>query len=105
MDSIVAQIENNVKVLKDILNEGAPECVITELLGTYLQWIDLSAYVKPEELKDFVVNKCRLAVDYGHQFFTPEEGKEDCHIRLNLATSEENVRKAAENIVNAIKNK
>lgn len=105
MDSVVAQVENNVKVLTEILNEGAPDIVITELQGTYLQWIDLSAYVKPEELKDFVVNKCRLAVDYGSQFFTPEEGKEDCHIRLNLATSEENVRKAAENIVNAIKNK
>ncbi|MDD6188644.1 MAG: pyridoxal phosphate-dependent aminotransferase [Clostridiales bacterium] len=105
LDNVIKQIETNVKVLTDILTEGAPECVITKLQGTYLQWIDLSAYVKPDELKDFVVKECKLAVDYGSQFFTPEEGKEDCHIRLNLATSEENVRKAAENIVRAIKNR
>ncbi len=102
LDGVIETVENNLKVLKEILNEGAPECVFSELQGTYLQWIDLGAYIKPEEIKDFVVKECRLAVDYGHQFFTPEEGKEDCHIRLNLATCEANVRQAAENIVNAI---
>ena len=105
LEGVIGQIENNVRVLTEILEKGAPKCVISELQGTYLQWIDLSAYVKPEELKDFVVKDCRLAVDYGHQFFTPEDGKEDSHIRLNLATSEENVRQAAENIVKAINKK
>ena len=105
LDNVIAQVENNAKIVTEILKEGAPECVITELQGTYLQWIDFAAYVKPEEIKDFAVKECRLAVDYGHQFFTPEAGKNDSHLRLNLATSEENVRKAAENIVKAIKNR
>lgn len=99
LESVIKQVEGNVKTVKDILGNGAPKCVISELEGTYLQWVDIGAYVKPENLREVVQERCGLAVDYGHQFFTPEHGKSDCHIRLNLATSGENVRKAAENLV------
>lgn len=103
LDNVIKQVERNEEVVKEILGEAAPKCVFTKLEGTYLQWIDLAAYVKPEDIKEFMVEKCNLAVDYGHQFFTPEEGKKDSHIRLNLATCEDNVRKAAQNIADAIR--
>ena len=102
LDQVIAQVEGNVRLLEGILREGAPEVVISPLEGTYLQWIDLGAYVKPGDLKAVVQEKCKLAVDFGHQFFTPEMGKEDTHIRLNLATSEDNVRRAAERLVKAL---
>ena len=61
-----------------------------------------------------VLKRCKIAVDWGHQFFPKESrssgdlraveaGKTDCHIRLNLATSEAYVRLAAERLVEALK--
>ena len=42
-----------------------------------------------ENIKDVVQKKCRLAVDYGDWFGGEQFGT---HIRINLATSLENVK-------------
>ncbi len=99
LDQVIAVVENNVRVVTELMQEGAPKVVISPLEGTYLQWLDIGAYVKAEEIKSFMTERCKLAVDYGSQFFTKEAGEGDTHIRLNLATSEDNVRRAAERLV------
>ena len=114
LDGCLETLRSNVRIVEEILGAGLPEAVITPLEGTYLQWIDLAPYVSRERLEDVVLKQCRLAVDWGHQFFPKESrspgdlkavelGKTDCHIRLNLATSEEYVRTAAERLVEALK--
>ena len=51
--------------------------------------------MKPEEMRDFMQKKCRMAVDYGDWFGGERFGG---HIRINLATSMENMKIGAEAI-------
>ena len=100
--------------MEETLPAALPGVVVSPLEGTYLQWVDLGACVKPEELKSVVQDQCRLAVDWGHQFFPSESrsegdrtaaeaGKKDCQIRLNLATSGANVETAIARLIDALK--
>ncbi|RRJ65119.1 hypothetical protein EHV15_21025 [Paenibacillus oralis] len=66
--------------------------------GTYLLFLDLRKYVKPEGIGDFVQKKCKLAVDYGEWFGKNFVGFN----RLNLATHPEYVQKAVANIAREI---
>lgn len=81
--------------MKDTFAQELPEIIVSPLEGTYLCWIDMKAYVKPENMKDFIQKRCRLALDYGDWF-----GGErfSSFVRMNLATSKENVEKAVKAI-------
>lgn len=93
------QIYENFELLRDALAERAPKAVVSPLEGTYLMWVDLGAYVKTEEMKDFMERRCGLAVDYGEWFGGERFGT---FIRLNLATSRELVQAAADKLCAAI---
>lgn len=100
LESVRDQVRSNFELIRDRLAGALPKAVVAPLEGTYLMWIDLSAYVKPEDIKDFMENKCRLAVDYG-EWFGFEEYRS--FIRLNLATRTENAQLAADRIIEALK--
>lgn len=89
-------IYENYLFLKDTLTNELPDIVVSPLEGTYLCWIDMKAYVKPEDIKDFIQKRCRLALDYGDWF-----GGErfSSFVRMNLATSKENIEKAVKTII------
>ena len=89
LDLVLKQIDENYHYLKKELAENLPKAVVTPLEGTYLCWIDLKAYVSAGEIKDLIQKKCRLAVDFGDWFGGERFGT---FIRMNLATSMENVR-------------
>ena len=89
LESVCEIIEYNYEYLKIELKKVLPEVKIAPLEGTYLAWLDMSAYIKPERMKQTLLEKCHLAVDFG-EWFGGEEYKS--HIRLNLATSRENVK-------------
>ena len=82
--------------MKDTFTNELPDIVVAPLEGTYLCWIDMKAYVKPEDIKDFIQKRCRLALDYGDWF-----GGErfSSFVRMNLATSKENIEKAVKTII------
>ena len=70
------------------------------LEGTYLLWLNFSSRLHThEEMVDFAQNQCGLAPDYGYWFggaqFSP-------FMRLNLATSRQNVETAANAIIQAL---
>ncbi len=69
--------------------------------GTYLAWIDFGAYIRAEDMHDLFENKCRLAPSFGEWF-----GGESyaTFVRLNLATSLENIKIATHNIIKNIWN-
>ena len=71
-----------------------PDLILSPLEGTYLAWLDLGAYVKPQEMAAAVEGRCGLAVDYGAWF----GGHAPCHIRINLATRPENIRQAIQSL-------
>lgn len=100
LDEVLEIIESNYQFMKTMLTEELPDIWIAELEGTYLMWIDLGDYVKPEEMEEVVQKKCGLAVDYGAWF--GDDGY-DTFIRVNLATSQENVEVAAKRLVEALK--
>ena len=83
-------IYGNYLYLKDTFAKEAKDIIVSPLEGTYLVWIDMGAYLNADELKDFMQKKCRLAFDYGDWFGST---KSDTFIRMNVATSRENVEK------------
>ena len=89
-------IYKNYLLVRDTFAQKLPEAVVSPLEGTYLCWIDMKAYVKPEEMKEFMQKKCRLALDYGDWFGGERFAS---FVRMNLATSQENVEKAVNTIV------
>lgn len=98
-DELKQTVWENYTFARDYLAEQLPQAVVTELQGTYLMWIDFGAYLAPAELEDFFQHRCRLAVDYGHWF-----GKSgQTMVRLNLATSRENVQTAVTAIARELK--
>lgn len=98
-DALVKVVEENYIYVKDTLAEACPKIVVAPLEGTYLLWVDLRAYIALEDIKDFVQNKCRLAVDYGEWFGDNFEG----FIRLNLGTHPKFVKRAVRNMVLCLK--
>ncbi|MBR0308917.1 MAG: pyridoxal phosphate-dependent aminotransferase [Mogibacterium sp.] len=89
-------IAGNYAALAEVLERELSEAVLSPLEGTYLAWLDLGAYLAPGELKSFMQDKCSLAFDYG-EWFGGEGG--GSHIRINLATSRENVLEAADRMI------
>lgn len=100
LDQVNAQLKENYEYARDTFARELPGVVVSPLEGTYLLWIDLGAYVKAEEMKDFVQGKCRLAVDFGDWFGGEKYAQ---FIRMNLATSLENVKIGVDAIVNNLK--
>ena len=102
LDEVLNIIEENYHLMKSILEEKLPKVWIPKLEGTYLMWIDLGAYVSADEIESVIQKACGLAVDYGSWFGGESYGT---FIRVNLATREENIRLAAEKIVEALEAK
>lgn len=63
-------------------------------------WIDLGAYVPAEKVKEVVQKRCHLAVDFGDWFGGSRFGT---FIRMNLATSPENVKIGVDALVRELK--
>ena len=99
LDKVKKQIVDNNQYLRELFKENLPKVVVTPLEATYLVWIDLRAYIKPEDTKEFIQKKCRLAVDFGDWF---GGDRFNGFIRMNLATSRENVEIGVKHIIDGI---
>ena len=99
LDNMIEVIRDNFVYVRDELIKAFPEIKVSDLEGTYLMWIDLSALVPADKVEKLVKKQAKLAVDFGDWF--GESGKG--HIRVNLATTPENIKKAVSALVNALK--
>ncbi len=99
LDEVLEIIEENYRLMRAVLEERLPKVWIPELEGTYLMWIDLGAYVSADRIEEVIQGQCGLAVDYGPWFGGEEYGT---FIRVNLATSKENIKLAADKIAEAL---
>lgn len=93
-------VHNNYLYVKETFEKELPKLVVSPLEGTYLLWIDFGSYLSFDEMKDFMQKKCHLAFDYGDWFGGEKFGT---HVRMNLATSKENVEKAVTAIIENLK--
>ena len=78
----------NYEYVREVFAAELPDVVLTPLEGTYLAWADFGKQISPVTLQKFMQNRCSLAFDYGSWF---GGGKSDSFIRINLATSRENI--------------
>ena len=81
-------IKDNYDHLCRVFGEKLPKVIMTPLEGTYLAWADFGAYLPADEIQPFMQDKCGLAFDYGPWFGGDRSGS---FIRINLATSRENI--------------
>ncbi len=95
LEELKQTIRDNDKFVRERLSTSLPEVEFTPLEATYLSWIDLKAYLKPEQIEPVMRDKCKLAIDFGKWFFY---NKQDTHIRINLATGEEILAQAVDRI-------
>ena len=139
LEEILDVIEGNYRYLRGRLESELPDVRVADLEGTYLMWIDLSAYMERiiakyvmtssaaglsaanqsdskeagsdsadinlneaavTAMQHFMEDECGIAADYGAWFGGDEYA--GC-IRINLATSRENIEIAAGRIINALK--
>ena len=96
---LLAVVKENYNYLCQNLLVALPKLRISPMDGTYLAWIDFGAYIKAENMHDLFENKCRIAPSFGEWF-----GGENyaTFVRLNLATSLENIMTATHNIIKYI---
>lgn len=87
LSGLLSVIAENYQLLKHQLAEEIPEIKISKLQGTYLAWLDLREWLPNLETKPYVQEQAGLAIDFG-EWFSPETKG---FIRINLATSPENI--------------
>lgn len=102
LDSLILYIEQNKNYFIDYIESEIPELKVIKPEGTYLLWVDCSGLkMSSEELKDFFVNKCNLALNHGAMF--GEEGQ--LFQRFNIACSRTILKEALDRIKKAVNNK
>lgn len=100
LDNVCAVIRQNYEYLYDELFSALPKLRISPMNGTYLAWIDFSAYVRAEDMHDLFENQCRIAPSFGEWFGGERYAT---FVRLNLATSLANIKTATHSIIDHIR--
>ena len=96
LTDVLAVIRENYEYLCRELCTALPQIRISPMDGTYLAWIDFGAYVKAENMHNIFENQCGIAPSFGEWF----GGKSYAtFVRLNLATSLENIKIATNSIL------
>ncbi len=69
VDQLVEYIYGNVQYAKAFIEENLPKAVVVDPDGTYLLWVDFSAYgFTKEELEHLIVDEAKLWLDSGAIF-------------------------------------
>ncbi len=99
LDQLLPYIKNNIEYLVLRLEEvELVSPVIPE--ATYMVWLDCRRMkMSIPELNDFFINKAGVGLSEGSMFGPGGEG----FMRINLACSHDTLRKAMDNIINALK--
>lgn len=94
LDSCKEVIRSNYDYVKKMI-EQIPETRVFDLEGTYLCFLDFRSIHERINLKEFMVNRCNLGVNYGEAYSSEYEG----FIRINLATHPNNIELAMDTIL------
>ena len=85
----------NLNFVRDFVAKNLPKVRLIEPEGTYLLWLDFSAYgYSDSELDDIIVNKAKVWLDRGTMFGIEGEGYQ----RINIATPRPILQEALERI-------
>jgi cystathionine beta-lyase len=96
--ALLKYIEGNTDYVLDFLNTNMPEIRVHKPEATYLMWLDFSEWGMPStKLKQFIVEKARLGLNYGPTFGVQGEG----FMRLNVASPRKIIEEAMDNLLKA----
>lgn len=99
LDELRAYLDGNIQYVKDFVAEHLPKATMPEIQGTYLVWIDMTAYESdPDKLEQLMLNVANVATDEGYYFGEEGNGFE----RLNIAMPRAQVVECMERIKKAI---
>ena len=95
LSALKVHLKENLEFLRNFLAQKLPKVRLIEPEGTYLIWLDFSAYgYTDEELDDIIVNKAKLWLDRGTMF-----GNEGANYqRINIATPRPVLQEALERL-------
>ena len=93
-------IYDNYLYVKEKL-ECNTDLIISPMQGTFLCWISFEKYTEITDLKKFIINDCKIAVEFGENYGGSEYSK---YIRVNIATNISHIEKFVELVINALKN-
>lgn len=98
LEALLAYLKGNIDYVLTFLQEKMPSVRAVRPEGTYLMWIDFSAWpMSHEELTRFMIEKAGLGLNEGSMF--GEEGRG--WMRMNIATRREVVRQAMNQLYEA----
>lgn len=100
LDELLPYLKNNIDFTYDFITEHLPKVKIMKPQGTYLIWLDFSAYqLSDDELLERFIQKAGIVVNPGISFGP----KGTQHIRLNVACSKALLEKGLDKIAKAFK--
>lgn len=74
LEDLKAYIDGTMEMVKEFIDENMPKVKVTIPEGTYIMWMDFSAYnITPEEVHDRIYNRANVLLEDGSMF--GEEGK------------------------------
>ena len=95
---MVAGLDENRRLLAELLGRHLPEVGYRPPDGTCLAWLDCRELGLDEDPADLFLREGRVALNAGPAFGTGGEG----HVRLNLATSPEILESAVRRMASAL---
>jgi cystathionine beta-lyase len=98
LDALLAGLDDNRRLLADLLAEQLPDIRYEPAPGTYLAWLDCRALGLSDDPAAVFLERGRVALSSGTAFGTGGRG----HARLNLATSPELITEAVRRMAAAV---
>jgi cystathionine beta-lyase len=98
LDAVLAGLEDNRRLLGDLLTEQLPAVRYPRPQGTYFAWLDCRALNLPDEPAAAFLDRGRVALFPGPNFGTGGSG----HVRVNLATSPEILTEAVRRMASSL---
>lgn len=92
-------LDGNFAMMQQLLSEHLPKARFSIPEGTYLAWVDLSAFGLSEQELKKRISQAGVFVQFGEDFVD----NADCFMRVNLASPRSIVREGLERICNALK--
>ncbi|MFE6177248.1 MalY/PatB family protein [Streptomyces sp. NPDC056464] len=98
LDALLAGLDDNRRLLADLLAEHLPAIAHHPAEATYLAWLDCRALGLGDDPAEVFLRRGRVALNSGIPFGTGGAG----HVRLNLATSPELIAEAVRRMAAAL---
>jgi cystathionine beta-lyase len=97
LDQLLKYLKGNFDFLVSYLKEHAPRIKPIPLEGTYLVWLDFREFGLPDmEIKDLLMSKAKVWLDFGPQFGNGGEGFQRMNIACPRTILEDGLRRIAE---------